>query len=201
VSNVEDKGFGFAASQLGTDEYMLIPLKAAYERFRREPGGCNNSYDWYRQRAQQDGTVAFGDRRQLVRTDCPDVSVVKVKGRWMVDEEEVIAEIKEHQAARAELDQITRDYKDMILHGGPGTTLRTDFGSYTVYSDFHSIWRSDARPWKETGVYWFCNRCWKPATLVHDKEECHVCSDWGSCGRDCTLSEVSCHGCGTSMPM
>jgi hypothetical protein len=97
------------------------------------------------------------------------------------------------------LEQITADYRNRILHGGPGSTIRTGFGSYTVYADFHSIWRSDAKPWKDWGVYWFCNRCWQPATFAHGKPECHTCSDWGSCGRDCTLSEVSCQACGTAM--
>lgn len=178
---------------------MLIPLQAAYERFRREPGCCCNAYDWYRQRAQREGVVSFGNRRQLVATDRPRAPVVKVKGQWMVDQEDIDAELAEHQASIGELKQITADYQNRTLHGEPGSTIRTGFGSYTVYSDFHSIWRSDAKPWKDSGVYWFCNRCWQPAALAHDKPECHTCSDWGSCGRDCTLSGVGCQACGTAM--
>lgn len=71
----------------------------------------------------------------------------------------------------------------------------------SVYSDFHSIWRSDAKPWKDSGAYWFCSRCWQGAALAHDKPECHTCSDWGSCGRDCTLSEESCQACSTALPV
>lgn len=158
-----------------------------------------NSYDWYRQRAQREGVVNFGNRRQLVPAGRPGMPVAKVKGQRMVDQDDVDRELAEHQASRAELEQITADYHNRILHGGPGSTIRTGFGSYTVHSDFHSIWRSDAKPWKDSGVYWFCSRCWQPAALAHDKPECHTCSDWGSCGRDCTLSEVSCQACGTTL--
>ena len=178
---------------------MLISLKDAYERFRLESHGARNSYDWYRMRAKHDGAVRFGDRRQLVRLGTSGAAVTKVNGKWMINEEDLQAEISEHRAAIAELDQITSDYLNGILHGSTGATLRTNFGSYSVFPGFHSIWRSDAKPWKETGVYWYCSICWKPATLAHNRPECHTCSDWGSCGRDCTLSEVSCEPCDTAM--
>jgi hypothetical protein len=117
----------------------------------------------------------------------------------MVEQSDFDAEMAEHLAARAEMTQITNDYHNRILHGSPQSTIRSRFGTYTVYRDFHSIWRSDAKPWKESGVYWFCSRCWRPAKLAHNRPECHTCSDWGSCGRDCTLSAVSCTACETSM--
>jgi rubrerythrin len=25
---------------------------------------------------------------------------------------------------------------------------------------------------------WYCNKCNKPASTEHKKEECHLCSDW-----------------------
>ena len=180
---------------------MLIPLKAAYERFRLEPGCCCNSYDWYRQQAQRNGVVSFGSRRQLVRSCRSGVTVTKVRGQWMVDQGDIDAEVAEHRAATAELEQITSDYRRKVLHGEAGSTMRATFGSYTVYADLHSSWRSDAKPWKESGANWFCSRCWQPGTLKHDKPECHTCSDWGSCGRDCTLSDVSFKACGTAMAM
>ena len=58
--------------------------------------------------------------------------VAKVNGQWVVDQDDVDSELAEHQAARAELEQITADYRHRILHGGPGSTIRTGFGSYTV---------------------------------------------------------------------
>lgn len=178
---------------------MLISLQAAYELYRREPGSVSNSYDWYRKQAQQRGVVRFGNRRQIVRTTRQGIPVTKEKGQWMVDRDDFNAELAEHRASRAELEQITADYHNQILHGKAGTTTRTNFGSYTVYSAFHSIWRSDAKPWKETGVSWRCSGCWQPATLTRSRPQCHSCSDWNGCGRDCTLSKVSCRTCGTAM--
>lgn len=108
------------SQQCGMDGRMLISLRAAYEQFRREPGCSCNSYDWYRQRAQREGIVDFGNRRQLVPARRPGMPVAKVKGQWMVDQEDVDAELAEHQASRAELEHITADYHNRVLHGGPG---------------------------------------------------------------------------------
>ncbi len=178
---------------------MLLSLRAAYDRFRLEPGCCSNSYEWYRQQARQAGLVRFGSRRQLVPMVWSGVGVAKVGGRWMVSQEDVEAELAEHRASIAELEEITTDYNNRVLHGETGSTIRAGFGSYTVYRDFHSIWLAAAKPWKESGAHWFCSKCWQKATLAHERPECHTCSDWGSCGRDCTLSEVSCQSCGTAM--
>lgn len=62
-----------------------------------------------------------------------------VNGQWMVDQADLDAELEEHRAARTELDRITKDYATRILHGEVGSTIRTTFGSYTIYADFHSI--------------------------------------------------------------
>ena len=55
-------------------------------------------------------------------------------------------------------------------------------------------------PWREGGplVLW---RVLAISETRHDKARVPVCSDWGSCGRDCALSEVSCRACGTMMSM
>lgn len=182
-----------------TDRSMMLSLRAAYDLFHREPGCGRNSYDWFRQQAHRNGVVIFGSRRQLVSIGQLGIPVAKVRGQWMVEQDDVDVELAEHRASRTELAQITTEYHSRILHGKPGVTIRTNFGSYSVYRDFHSIRRSDAKPWKDSGVYWFCSQCWQPATLTHAKPECHTCSDWGSCGRDCTLSKVSCRTCGTAM--
>jgi hypothetical protein len=178
---------------------MMISLRAAYELYRREPGSVSNSYDWYRKQAQKGGLVRFGNRRQFAESGQSGMPVTKVKGQWMVNQEDLDAELAEHRASRAELEQVTADYHNRILHGRPGSAVRTSFGNYTTYDGFHSIWRSDAKPWKETDGYWLCSRCWQPATLTHGRPQCHRCSDWNGCGRDCTLSKVTCRTCGTSM--
>jgi len=48
---------------------------------------------------------------------------------------------------------------------------------------------------------WYCSTCNIPAETEHKKEECHLCSDWNGCGRDCTLSRVYCNKCGESQDM
>jgi rubrerythrin len=48
---------------------------------------------------------------------------------------------------------------------------------------------------------WFCKTCGTPAETEHEKPECHRCSDWSGCGRDCTLSRVYCSKCGRSRSM
>jgi hypothetical protein len=43
---------------------------------------------------------------------------------------------------------------------------------------------------------WYCKNCDIPGETEHNKEECHLCSDWNGCGKDCTLSKVYCKKCG-----
>ncbi len=119
----------------------------------------------------------------------------------MVDAVEFRRAVEEHHAALAEREQLTVDYRNHVLHGEPGTTVYTAFGGCRVYGDFHQSWNSSVTRWKGGAEWWICSRCWGTPTLRHDKPECHTCSDWGSCGRDCTLSLVACQPCGTSLAM
>jgi len=41
-----------------------------------------------------------------------------------------------------------------------------------------------------------CRTCGRIAYTEHNAPECHVCSDWGGCHDDCTLSRVYCRECG-----
>jgi hypothetical protein len=177
----------------------LMSLKEAVDQFRREPRAWSNAYDWYRRDAQRRGRVHLGRRRQLSPTAVGDLRVTKIAGKWTADAAEFNAIIEEHRAAVAELQQLTRDYDNHILHGATGSTIWTEFGGYVRARDFHRTWNTSIRPWKDYGDWWTCSHCWKPATLEHDKPECNTCSDWGSCGRDCTLSRVLCETCDTSM--
>jgi hypothetical protein len=67
--------------------------------------------------------VSFGSRRQLVRSCRSGVTVTKVRGQWMVDQGDIDAEVAEHRAATAELEQITSDYRRKVLHGEAGSTI------------------------------------------------------------------------------
>ncbi|MGD0862064.1 MAG: hypothetical protein ABSA21_04820 [Candidatus Limnocylindrales bacterium] len=48
---------------------------------------------------------------------------------------------------------------------------------------------------------WICAVCNVEAITEHDRAECHRCSDWGGCGRDCTLSRIVCPKCGRDRAM
>jgi hypothetical protein len=41
-----------------------------------------------------------------------------------------------------------------------------------------------------------CEQCGGAAAALHNKPECHTCSDWNGCGRDCTWSGWRCDHCG-----
>jgi hypothetical protein len=178
---------------------FTLSLRDAVERYKSGPGADANAYDWYRRGAQQGGRVSFGRARQLVPGVTTEVHVQKVGNKWMVNAGAFDAAIAELRASQTELEQITNDYDEHRLAVGPGQGARTTWGSYEVYEDFHAARNAYAlTPDNGTG-HWTCSRCWESATLEHNKPECHTCSDWGSCGRDCTLSRIVCIDCGTSM--
>ncbi len=49
---------------------------------------------------------------------------------------------------------------------------------------------------KHEASSWVCVECGIEAEKHFDKPECHTCSDWGGCGRECTLSSIECPKCG-----
>ena len=61
------------------------------------------------------------------------------------------------------------------------------------------IFQEDAigRLKKDSDGTWICKACGKPAKTEHNNPECHRCSDWYGCNRDCTLSRVYCTTCAT----
>ena len=176
-----------------------LPLRDAVARFRLEDRSWTNSYDWWRRNAQRGGRVDFGTPRQLAAAGSTEVRARKSAGKWMVDRADFDAALTEHRAANAELAQITRDYELRRLVVGPGKQVHTTWGGYRVLKDFHVTQKSAIPPWDGYAESWVCNQCWKSAELEHNNEECHRCSDWGPCGRDCTLSTVRCADCGTSL--
>ena len=48
---------------------------------------------------------------------------------------------------------------------------------------------------------YICRKCEKQAKTKNEKEECYRCSDWNSCGKDCTLSHLICESCGITQSM
>lgn len=94
---------------------------------------------------------------------------------------------------------MTEDYRHKIIHGNNGDIIHTEFGGYKIYGEFRFVWDDVQRLRRKSNGTWYCNRCQAPAETEHNKQECHLCSDWNGCGEDCTLSKVYCLKCGTSL--
>jgi len=167
----------------------VVRLSEAVERYRQEESAVSNSYDWYRRQAQRSGEVSIGGETIPAR---------KQAGAWFVSEDDLARCLVTHRRRIAERKAATIDYGNHVLRGGRGVTVETDWGRYTVRGDFHEAIADYIHPLKGN-TEWRCNRCWRPASTEHEREECHTCSDWGGCGRDCTLSRVFCADCGTSL--
>jgi hypothetical protein len=178
-----------------------LSLRDAVERFKSERGSWANAYEWYRKSAQRSGRVSFGNTRQLVKDTTAEVSVLKASNQWVVDEQAFEAALAEHRAALAETLAIDQAWHEHRLLVGPGQSVRTSWGGYRVAKDFHVSWSTGARQYGGGYESWYCSKCWRPATTEHNRPECHTCSNWGSCGNDCTLSGITCMNCGTSKPL
>jgi hypothetical protein len=167
-----------------------MKLADAVEVFRGEPGSPSNSYQWYRKDAQYRGSVSLGGMSVLVR---------KISGAWWVEEPDLERALVALRERMAERHAATVDYKNRVLRGAPGGSVETDWGRYTVRGPFHLNGYSGVPRYKGYDEVWVCSTCWRPTSTEHNREECHSCSDWGGCERDCTLSRVFCSPCGTSL--
>ncbi|MGY4541162.1 hypothetical protein ACVWY0_001071 [Arthrobacter sp. UYNi723] len=165
-----------------------IVLKDAIERCAQHVR--MNAYSYYRGQAALHGSAYFGPTR---------VAVFKVGSRWMVSEQEIqdaVAVIRQRNQDRQEA---TAAYADRRLSDS-GTTVETEWGSYSVRGLFHRM--TQRPPSSPVAVSsWRCNECFRFATTEHDHEECHLCRDWSGCNRDCTLSAARCDTCGTRMEL
>lgn len=164
-----------------------MKLSTAIARFRDEEGVCSNSYEWYRRSALETGHVSIGPK---------NIRAWKSGGVWQVDDQELDDALEGHRRKHSRIVKITEDLTKGMLHGHDGDTIHTLHGGYKRRDPFKFVW-SDDELWrhKNRGT-WFCNQCNQPAQTKHEKAECHRCADWNGCGRDCTLSEVSCKNCG-----
>lgn len=167
----------------------MIRLSEAIARYRQEEAAYSNAYEWYRRGAQRRGSVSIGD---------VEIPVRKEHGAWFVDEEDLGRALANHRRIVAHRKAVTADYSKHVLHGRPGNTVEMDWGYYRVANGFHCVSSKYEHPPTGPGT-WYCTPCWRVAETEHEREECHTCSDWGGCGRDCTLSRVHCKVCGGSM--
>jgi hypothetical protein len=46
-----------------------------------------------------------------------------------------------------------------------------------------------------------CNICYTDLIMEYNREECHMCSNWNSCGRDCRMSAIICQNHGVLRKM
>jgi len=150
--------------------------------------GIYNSYNYYRDQAKKYGTV------NIAGTDIP---AHKEKGCWWIDLDEYDRAIKESIKRKDEekerLRLMFQDYQKRIFH--PGRIWISDYRYYENSGDFRlevDIYQASR---KDCDGVWYCNTCNLPAETEHNNPECHTCADWGSCGRDCTLSKVYCSHC------
>lgn len=147
-----------------------------------------NSYNWYREYAQKYGYIPIGDTH---------VSVRKEKGSWVVDLDDFDHAVRSFINKKAEKEKHTHlmmdDHQKGIFHKGRISISDSRYydnkGDFRLEVDTYSMAR------KDSDGTWYCNTCNIPAETEHNNPECHTCSDWGSCGRDCTLSKVYCSRC------
>ena len=168
-------------------EKSSVKLSDAVARFRREHGSISNSYDWYRRMAHESGLVLIG---------LTQIPAWKERGVWHVSDKEFGDAIAHHRKQQAYVAKVSRDLRRGVIHGKDGDTVEILGGGYKVRGEFRFVWYTSERGRHSIHGSWYCNRCNRPADTKHEKKECHLCADWGSCGQDCTLSEVACANCG-----
>lgn len=167
-----------------------LELRDAVQLYRKEERVSLNSYEWYRKSAKQYGEVSIG---------VTNVPAYKHGGIWHVDGKKFAEAIKRHREVIKRLKQVTADYAKGIIHGKEGDVVYTEWGGYEIHEDFRFVWSDYELARKKSYGTWYCNKCNIPAKTEHNKEECHLCSDWNGCGRDCTLSKVYCQKCRRSI--
>jgi len=169
-----------------------LKLKDAVQLYHNEIKTPSNSYEWYRKSAQRNGCVPIHNT---------DVPAFKQDGIWCVNDKKFAEAIKQHHKAIKNLKQVTADYDKGIIHGKNGDIIHTEWGGYEIHGGFRFEWSDYKRDRMKSNGTWYHNRCNTPAETEHKKEECHLCSDWNGCGRDCTLSKIYCSKCGESLDM
>lgn len=163
-----------------------MKLKEAVELYKKEKGVSSNSYDWYRKSALSSGKINIGN---------VNIKTFKKGREWHIDDEDFKKAIISHKAYLEQIKNNTDDHKKGIIHGKDGESITTEWGHYTIYKNFRlEVHTYYSLKDGDTGT-WYCNNCNLQAKTEHNKEECHLCRDWNSCGRDCKLSRIFCEKC------
>jgi|GEM_PF-961554 len=169
----------------------LVKLKDVVGTYVPERG-LYNSYNWYREHAKKYGNISIGSVK---------ISVHKEKGSWVLDLAEFDQAVKSFIDKKADqekhIESMMNDYKKGIFH--KGIIWISDTLSYDNKGDFRFEIDEYALARKDSSGRWYCNTCNNLAETEYNNPECHTCSDWGNCGRDCTLSRVYCPQCKKSL--
>jgi hypothetical protein len=172
------------------DDEVFVSLKDALSQLSGEASPSLSSYKRLRRQAHSGGGIFIGGKYVAAR---------KVRGRWMINEMQLQRALVMQRAAIAYMKKRTADYNACILHpNNPEGSNATEWGGYVVHREFHYRWITYQRMTQTSDGCWICNTCWRPASTENNNPECHICADWGHCGRDCTLSRIFCKECGTS---
>jgi hypothetical protein len=155
------------------------------------------AFSRYQKDARSHGRIWFGE---------VTIPATKV-GRGRAFEDSLVASAIEgrlraeeaFECATARKRRATKDFEAGVLQGSNGSTIETDWGYYRRRDPFHFQWSAESGARRRSDVSWYCNTCMRSATEEHSNPESHRCSDWGSCGRDCTLSGIACTTCGTRL--
>jgi hypothetical protein len=161
-------------------------LKEAVRVFQQEEGAPQNAYDWYRRSASKYGYTSLGDVQIPTR---------KMGRDWHVDEGLVEQAVRRHRARRQLVRENSEAYERGVILGKEGEYVETLWGGYRRRGAFyvsHSRYPGEGESWR-------CATCKGAAAMKREREECHRCRDWGSCGRDCRLSKVTCRRCGHAL--
>ena len=65
--------------------------------------------------------------------------------------------IDAYWAAKAKIEQVTRDYASHVLHGQSGHTERTTWGGYTASRGFHFAWNDYEAARMRSDGSWYCS--------------------------------------------
>jgi hypothetical protein len=159
-----------------------VPLVDAVAEYRAVCGYAS-SVETYRKHAAQSGSVHLG----------ASVTATKDRrGRWVVSRIDLDSGLAAERERMNRIARRTADYGNHILDRSTTERMPTEWGYYEVRRNFHFRYDTiDAYRKRSNGTS-ICNTCWTSTQTEHDHPECHASSDWGDCGRDCTLSAIRC---------
>lgn len=163
-----------------------MKLKKAIELYKQEEKATSNAYEWYRRSAKENCKITISN---------VDIPTYKENNIWFVDVERFNEAIKEHRRILEQIKKNTEDHKKGIIHGKDGDIICTEWGGCKIHENFRFEWQDYLIAHGKSDGVWYCIECNVIAEKENNKEECHVCNDWGSCGDDCTLSKVYCPKC------